>query len=160
MPDPLTAGRQNGGAPAFLDLIAQQIRPRVAQLVPVNPAQQTLWGHSYGGLFTLYALFTRPELFSHYIAADPSLWWHNGLMLQYAQRAQAAPNRHLLIQKSGAGIPQKANAAHSQVPHNAAEQLAAQLRQRGVHAEYRHYPEQTHGGLLTQSFQEWLNGNR
>ena len=156
MPDPLTAGRQNGGAPAFLDLIGQQIRQRVAQLAPVNPAQQTLWGHSYGGLFALYVLFTRPELFSHYIAADPSLWWHNGLILQYAQRAQAVPNRHLLIQKSGAGIPQKANAAHSQVPHNAAEQLAAQLRQRGVHAEYHHYPEQTHGGLLTQSFQDYL----
>ena len=150
-------GRQNGGAPDLLHFIATQIRPRVAQLAPTNPAQQTLWGHSYGALFVLYTLFERPELFSHYIAADPSLWWHNGLMQHYANRARIAPNRHLIIQKSGAGIPQKANPAHtSNVPADAAQQLAAQLNQRGIATEYHSHPHQTHGGLLTQSFQELL----
>ena len=158
MPDPLTPERQNGGAPDFLHFIATQIRPRVAQLAPINPAQQTLWGHSYGALFVLYTLFERPELFSHYIAADPSLWWHNGLMLHYANRARIAPIRHLIIQKSGAGIPQKANPAHhSNVPADAAQQLAAQLNHRGITTEYHSHPNQTHGGLLTQSFQELLD---
>ena len=157
MPDPLTTGRQNGGAPELLQFIETQLRPRIAQLAPTNPAQQTLWGHSYGGLFVLYTLFERPELFSHYIAADPSLWWHNGLMLHYAARARIIPNRHLILQKSGASLPQKANPAHNSVPPDAAERLAEQLRQRGIATEYRHYPKQTHGGLLAQSFQEWLD---
>jgi len=30
-----------------------------------------LYGHSVGGLFTMYALFTRPDLFSGYIASSP-----------------------------------------------------------------------------------------
>ena len=158
MPDPITPERQNGGAPDFLHFIATQIRPRIAQLTPTNPAQQTLWGHSYGALFVLYTLFERPELFSHYIAADPSLWWHNGLMQHYANRARIAPIRHLIIQKSGAGIPQKANPAHhSNVPADAAQQLAAQLNHRGITTEYHSHPNQTHGGLLTQSFQELLD---
>ena len=160
MPDPLTTGRQNGGAPELLQFIETQLRPRIAQLAPTNPAQQTLWGHSYGGLFVLYTLFERPELFSHYIAADPSLWWHNGLMLHYAARARIIPNRHLILQKSGASLPQKANPAHNSVPPDAAEHLAEQLRQRGIATEYHHYPKQTHGGLLAQSFQEWLDSNR
>ena len=109
IPDPLTTGRQNGGAPELLQFIETQLRPRIAQLAPTDSGQQTLWGHSYGGLFVLYTLFERPELFSHYIAADPSLWWHNGLMLHYATRARIIPNRHLILQKSGASLPQKAN---------------------------------------------------
>lgn len=157
MPDPLTAGRQNGGAPELLQFIETQLRPRIAQLAPTDSGQQTLWGHSYGGLFVLYTLFERPELFSHYIAADPSLWWHNGLMLHYAARARIIPNRHLILQKSGASLPQKANPAHINLPADAAQQLAEQLRQRGIATEYRHYPKQTHGGLLAQSFQEWLD---
>lgn len=157
IPDPLTTGRQNGGAPELLQFIETQLRPRIAQLAPTDSGQQTLWGHSYGGLFVLYTLFERPELFSHYIAADPSLWWHNGLMLHYAARARIIPNRHLILQKSGASLPQKANPAHINLPVDAAQQLAEQLRQRGIATEYRHYPKQTHGGLLAQSFQEWLD---
>ena len=160
IPDPLTTGRQNGGAPELLQFIETQLRPRIAQLAPTDSGQQTLWGHSYGGLFVLYTLFERPELFSHYIAADPSLWWHNGLMLHYAARARIIPNRHLILQKSGASLPQKANPAHINLPADAAQQLAEQLRQRGIATEYRHYPKQTHGGLLAQSFQEWLDSNR
>jgi len=34
-----------------------------------------LCGHSVGGLFTMYALFTRPDLFSGYIASSP--WFQN-----------------------------------------------------------------------------------
>ena len=146
IPDPLTTGRQNGGAPELLQFIETQLRPRIAQLAPTDSGQQTLWGHSYGGLFVLYTLFERPELFSHYIAADPSLWWHNGLMLHYAARARIIPNRHLILQKSGASLPQKANPAHINLPADAAQQLAEQLRQRGIATEYRHYPKQTHGG--------------
>jgi len=34
-----------------------------------------LCGHSVGGLFTMYALFTRPDLFSGYVASSP--WFQN-----------------------------------------------------------------------------------
>lgn len=68
--------RRNGGADALLDTIEHQIMPWVRTLAPVNEHRRLLYGHSYGGLFTLYALTQRPSLFQHYIAASPSLWWH------------------------------------------------------------------------------------
>ncbi|HCE8339908.1 TPA: ferric enterobactin esterase PfeE, partial [Pseudomonas aeruginosa] len=40
-----------------------------------------LWGHSYGGLLVLHALFTRPGEFARYAAASPSLWWRDGAIL-------------------------------------------------------------------------------
>ena len=159
--DPIDPALCNGGALDFFRLLTGKIRSLAAEAAPMmDTRRQALWGHSYGGLFVLYTLFERPELFSHYIAADPSLWWHNGLMLHYAARARIIPNRHLILQKSGASLPQKANPTHNSVPPDAAERLAEQLRQRGIATEYHHYPKQTHGGLLAQSFQEWLDSNR
>ena len=32
-------------------------------------------GHSLGGLFTSYALLTRPDAFATFVATSPSLWW-------------------------------------------------------------------------------------
>lgn len=72
--DPLTQ-QPSGGADAFLDLLEQQIKPAVARRVPLDASQQTLWGHSYGGLLVLHALLARPHRFAHYAAASPSLWW-------------------------------------------------------------------------------------
>ncbi|PSN59292.1 hypothetical protein BS50DRAFT_626800 [Corynespora cassiicola Philippines] len=44
-------------------------------------------GHSYGGLFTLYALFSGQGkgMFDTYIAASPSIWWDNGHVLCLAK---------------------------------------------------------------------------
>ena len=72
-------GVQGGGAAVFLALLEQRIKPQVAALQPVDPAQQALWGHSFGGLFVLNTLFTQPASFSRYIAASPSLFWHEAL---------------------------------------------------------------------------------
>src|SRR5204862_4773522 len=36
-----------------------------------------LYGGSLGGLFVMYAFLNNPDLFTSYIAIDPSLWWDN-----------------------------------------------------------------------------------
>lgn len=79
--DPLTE-QPSGGADVFLDLMRDRLRPAIAAKAPINPEQQALWGHSYGGLLVLHALLTRPGEFTHYAAASPSLWWANGISAQ------------------------------------------------------------------------------
>lgn len=71
--DPLNPQRRTGGAAAFAQLIATRIRPQVEARVSVDRQRQTLWGHSYGGLFVLQMLLTQPQLFQHYVAVDPSV---------------------------------------------------------------------------------------
>ncbi|MDI2533688.1 alpha/beta hydrolase [Pseudomonas aeruginosa] len=78
--DPLN-GLPSGGADALLDLLRDGMRPAVAAQAPLDTARQTLWGHSYGGLLVLHALFTRPGEFARYAAASPSLWWRDGAIL-------------------------------------------------------------------------------
>ncbi|WP_232729779.1 alpha/beta hydrolase [Herbaspirillum huttiense] len=83
--DETSRGRRGGGATVFLDLLQDRILPQVRQQVALDATQLSLWGHSYGGLFVLHTLFTRPGLFSRYIAASPSLWWQGGVILQEEQ---------------------------------------------------------------------------
>jgi predicted alpha/beta superfamily hydrolase len=66
-----------GGAPAFLDFIENELIPYVEVNYPVTNFR-TLIGHSYGGLFTIYTLSERPSLFNYYLAIDPSMNWSGG----------------------------------------------------------------------------------
>jgi predicted alpha/beta superfamily hydrolase len=75
----------SGGSDKFLAFIRSELMPYVDHKYP-SSGNNILFGHSYGGLFALYALFTQPDLFRSYIASDPSLWWNDG----YVDRLAAA----------------------------------------------------------------------
>lgn len=88
VPDPQRPARLIGGAPAFLRTLTDDLRAAVEAGLAVNAEARTLWGHSYGGLFTSYALLTRPDAFSGYVAVSPSLGWGEGVMTQIEAQAQ------------------------------------------------------------------------
>lgn len=83
---------QHGGAEAFLRFLTLELRPLLAQHFAMNPQQHTLFGFSYGGLFTLYTLSTQPQHFQRYWASSPSLWFGgHHVMHGLPQRLQALP---------------------------------------------------------------------
>ncbi len=93
-PDPVHPGRMAGGAAQFLDRLCGPLRAAAEEGLPVDPARRTLWGHSFGGLFVLYALLTRPAAFARYAAISPSIWWDEPLIRRVAAGAppmQAPP---------------------------------------------------------------------
>jgi len=57
----------SGGAQNFLNAMELELFPFVEQIYRAN-SHRTLIGSSLGGLFTTYALLTRPDLFDGYIA--------------------------------------------------------------------------------------------
>jgi predicted alpha/beta superfamily hydrolase len=73
----------SGGAANFLGFIKNELIPYVNKAYPTN-GDNTLWGHSLGGMFVLYAMLNEPALFKSYIAVDPSLWWDNCLVPKMA----------------------------------------------------------------------------
>ncbi|NBF09008.1 alpha/beta hydrolase [Pseudomonas sp. Fl4BN1] len=151
--DPLT-GQPSGGAEAFLQGLRERMRPAVAAQVPIDPAQQTLWGHSYGGLLVLQALFKHPQEFRHYAAASPSLWWGDGLILGQAQGLEQRLQGHraqLLLMRGGAepGNPR-------QPPGPEADQRARQLQGQlaqvpGLALDYHSFEKLSHGQTLAAS---------
>jgi predicted alpha/beta superfamily hydrolase len=61
----------------YLRMLDEEVKPRVAGIVATDPQDQTLMGHSLGGLTTLHALLRRTSSFQHFVAIAPSIWWND-----------------------------------------------------------------------------------
>jgi predicted alpha/beta superfamily hydrolase len=79
-----------GGAPALVELVADRVRPLVAELYGGDPADQALFGHSAGGNFLVHALLTRPEVFTKVAAACPGFVYNDWHVFELEERYAAA----------------------------------------------------------------------
>jgi uncharacterized protein len=70
-----------GGGERFLDFIEKELIPFIDARYRTRP-MRVLAGHSFGGLIAIHALLTRPDLFQAVIAASPSLFWDDGLLMR------------------------------------------------------------------------------
>ncbi|WP_244099623.1 alpha/beta hydrolase [Burkholderia pyrrocinia] len=150
-------------ADRFLDFIEHDVQPWLARQLPVDPERQTLFGHSYGGLLTLYAMLTRAHLFRRYVAASPSIWWGERALLPYADRfaaqiAPLAPPLSVLVTagslEEGAPNPDaermRRQQARKQV--SSARDFVARVGGRpGLDAAFRLTDGEDHGGLVLPS---------
>ncbi|CAK7270721.1 hypothetical protein SEPCBS119000_004235 [Sporothrix epigloea] len=79
-----------GGAAHFQQTLTQTVMPAVTRdLLPGLPwdsMTKVLFGHSFGGLFTLFSLFTEPGAFDVYIAASPSIWFNDGALVDEQEK--------------------------------------------------------------------------
>uniref|UniRef100_A0A9E8CL44 Alpha/beta hydrolase-fold protein n=1 Tax=Bosea sp. NBC_00436 TaxID=2969620 RepID=A0A9E8CL44_9HYPH len=148
-----------GGADRFLDMIVDEALPVVTQIAPLDPSRRALAGHSYGGLFTLHALFTRPGLFEAHVAGSPSIWWQDRAILaseEAFRRSGSAPAGRLLITVGGheqaptlAVTPQRAERlAQARMRDNAAE-MAGRLSASGrVDCSFTEFPGENHVSVI------------
>jgi uncharacterized protein len=72
----------SGDAPKFLSFLKDQVMPFIETTYQVNPSKRVLMGSSYGGTFTLFALYTEPALFSGYVASSPVTVYGNRFAFQ------------------------------------------------------------------------------
>lgn len=75
-----------GGADDFMNFLELDLKPAVRRQVAVDDSRETIIGHSLGGVFALYVLGRKPDLFTNYVIGSPSLWWNRGLLLDGAGR--------------------------------------------------------------------------
>jgi predicted alpha/beta superfamily hydrolase len=66
--------QRSGGAAPFLSFLKSELVPYVDQHYPAN-GTHLVHGHSYGGLFLIYALMNDPSLFDGYLVLDPAMGW-------------------------------------------------------------------------------------
>ena len=75
--------RTSGGGEKFTGFIEKEVIPYIDSHYPTAPYRMLI-GHSLGGLMVVNTLFHHPEMFSSYIAIDPSLWWDDHKLLNTA----------------------------------------------------------------------------
>ena len=97
-----------GGGPAFLRTIEEHIVPGIEARFRGN-GERVLVGHSYGGLFAVWAWLTRPDLFDTAIAVSPSLWFDGHRPLQWAEEATLRKGQRLYAMVGDREINQRWN---------------------------------------------------
>lgn len=90
--EPRARGRPTGGDEAFRDRLAGPLMQAAADGADLDPARRSLWGHSFGGLFTLSTLFRRPDLFRGYIPVSPSTGFGGGALARIEAGATPVPD--------------------------------------------------------------------
>lgn len=130
----LTAGNI-GGLDKFLKVIETEIKPKVAQLIPINTANEALFGHSVGGLAVLRALFTEPGAFRTFIAASPSIWWDADAVLadearfaKVIETRAAAPRVLITVGADEPDSPNPPPAFIASLPADKATELTAYVK--------------------------------
>lgn len=121
-----------GGADRFLDFIQNELKPKIESRWKIDTGRQTLFGHSYGGLFALHVLFTRSSAFQTYVAASPSIWWADRYILREEKAFESArtgaspPIRAMLL----AGEYEEQVSSHAAATP-AGQALDVKLKERG-----------------------------
>ncbi len=75
----------SGGADKFLAFFKHELIPHINKTYPAS-GSNVLYGHSFGGVLSMYALLTEPQLFDAYLAVDPSFWWDNHYLGKLAEQ--------------------------------------------------------------------------
>jgi len=103
--------RLSGGGPEFLEVLETELLPFIDGHYRTQPGARALVGHSYGGLFSVWSLLTRPGLFSGHVAVSPSLWYDGRLALrleeEFARRHDDLPARLYLCVGAREGSRQR-----------------------------------------------------
>jgi len=159
-----------GGAPQFLDFFEQELIPYVEANYPAT-RHRTLIGHSYGGLFTLYSLLEKPDLFGNYIAIDPSLDWDGQYLLSMAKMkfpVEKLNQKSLFVSLNGQLHPQDASVNLENIEQDTSEwtlfarsnlqfsNLARLNSDNGLQFHWKFYPNDLHGTIVFPSIMDGL----
>lgn len=85
-PVPIPGLPNSGDAGAFLDFISEKVIPFIENKYRVDKEYRVLAGSSYGGLFTLFTLFEKPNLFQGHIAISPAVGFNDKWLFQKESR--------------------------------------------------------------------------
>ncbi len=136
------AGLRTCGGDAFLDFVAERLRPELARRWKIDPRRQALLGHSFGGLLGLHASLTRPALFDTVVAVSPSLWFGKDLLAREAAAVVPTAPRRLMIASGDERTPATGSVT--------ATDLTAKLNARAGEgtAKVLTLPGQSHGSTM------------
>lgn len=76
---------QSGNGPNYLAFLEKEVIPKIDSTYRTETFR-VIYGHSLGGLFSLYSLVERPDLFKGYIASSPNLEYDEQVVTKLAKQ--------------------------------------------------------------------------
>ena len=79
---------ETGGAANFYKFIREELMPKMESKYRIDSTRKTLMGHSYGGLFTLFAMFQERNNnpFDKFISVAASFWYDSGSIFEFEKK--------------------------------------------------------------------------
>ncbi len=148
----------SGGGKNFSAFLEKELLPYVDDKYPTS-SYRTLVGHSLGGLTAINILMKHPNLFSNYLAIDPSLWWDDQKLLKEAIPAlEKSKFEGKSLYLSIANTMPKGMNTNSVVKDTTRgtqhirsilkfAETATKNKQNGLHFAYKYYEEDSHGSV-------------
>jgi len=135
-----------GGAEKFLRFIETEVIPFVEKNYRTEP-YRIIAGHSLAGLFVIYTLTERPDLFNGYIAASPHLLWDKNYQVKRAEESfkkRSDWNKTLFV-----ALGDEPGYMDS---YNAFQQLLKQSKPKNLDYEFRLFKDENHGSVVLPAY--------
>lgn len=136
----------SGGADHFLEFLEKELMPHMQSTYRTS-GESGLFGASFGGLFTLYALIQRPSLFRFYVTADPAFQFDNQLLPKIAQqRLTTLPVSNTVLNIGGRSGP-----SYHSMGRDKMDSILRASAPSGLHWRSLLYDNETHISSLFKS---------
>jgi predicted alpha/beta superfamily hydrolase len=148
--NPLILADGIGGPEKFLAFIGDELIPEIDRRYRTRPFR-TLVGHSDAGLFVIYSLITKPELFNGYISISPAFSDNRGLPKQLDAFLPAHKDLQASLFMSVAS-----ETSEGGVMAAGAWEISSYLQEKAARSnlrwQVRRYPDESHMSTTLSSF--------
>ncbi|MCX2683151.1 alpha/beta hydrolase-fold protein [Campylobacter sp. MIT 21-1685] len=142
--------KDGGNSEEFLAFFQDILLPFIEKQYPINKDFKGLFGHSFGGLFTLFALDKNTDL-THFFINSPSLWWGQGSFLPSNFALKSCPKVFItqgeLEQNNFLVNRMKISKI---TPKELAERIA---KESSCEVGFKLFEKQTHGSVIEKDIQ-------
>ena len=138
-----------GGAAEFYDFVKDELFPLVDRKYATTQSDKIYFGHSFGGLFGIYALLRDDGIFDEFFIASPSLWWGESQLIRDAlDEGKLRSNLKAKFIMLVAGSREMRKGKTDKAGILKAADLAEILKARGLSCEFRLYEGASHGEVI------------
>ncbi|MFK8104525.1 MAG: alpha/beta hydrolase [Saprospiraceae bacterium] len=140
-----------GGADAFLLFLETKVIKLIAQHYPNTKEERGFLGHSFGGLFGIYALQENPGLFSELIIISGALWWNKQEILTLEHFAKIKDKKTKLFICYGGTESRLITKSNLKI-----NEILAPIKSEAFQYEFTRYETANHNSILPQAIYDGL----
>ena len=138
-----------GGAAEFYDFVKDELFPLVDRKYATTQSDKIYFGHSFGGLFGIYALLRDDGIFDEFFIASPSLWWGKSQLIRDAlDEGKLRSNLKAKFIMLVAGSREMRKGKTDKAGILKVADLAEILKTKGLSCEFRLYEGASHGEVI------------
>ena len=144
-----------GGAAEFYDFVKDELFPLVDKKYSTAKSDKIYFGHSFGGLFGIYALLRDDGIFDEFFIASPSLWWGKSQLIRDAlDEGKLRSNLKAKFIMLVAGSREMRKGKTDKAGILKVADLAKILKTKGLSCEFRLYEGALHGAVIPLALQD------